>query len=328
MPNTPAIDSHLTLLREQLRPHLRHEFIAVDADRLAPLGHHYKGKVRDLFIGDTEIVMITTDRLSAFDRVLTSIPGKGAMLNAIAVHAFAQTADICPNHLIDAPHTNVLRVRKAVTLPIEIVVRRHVTGSLWRDIEANRHGVYEVELPAGVRKDQRLATPIITPSTKAAVGVHDEPISRREILARGLVDAATLDQAYVVARKLFARGEELAAAQGLILVDTKYEMGTIDGELVVIDEIHTADSSRYWLADEYAARFAAGEPQLMLDKENIRQWLIGQGYMGDGPIPHIPDDVRLDLAMVYGRLHERLLGRPFVPPARPVSESLYAALGV
>ena len=328
MTHSALSEAELALFRTQLQPHLDTEFIAIDAERLAGLGRHYKGKVRDLFIGDKEIVMITTDRLSAFDRVLTSIPCKGAMLNAIAVHAFEQTADICPNHLIDVPHPNVLRVRKADALPIEIIVRRHVTGSLWRDVEADRHGVYEVEIPADIKKDQRLDEPIITPSTKAEVGVHDEPISRRVILERGLVSPEVLDQAYDVARKLFARGEELAAAQGLILVDTKYEMGLVDGQLVVIDEIHTADSSRYWIADEFEARFAAGEPQAMLDKENIRQWLIGQGYMGDGPIPEFPDEVRLSLAEVYARLHHRLLGRPFVPPAQDVTATLYDALGV
>lgn len=314
-------------LRAALAHHLDSRFTDIDTARLSHLGRHYRGKVRDLFIGDDEIIMITTDRLSAFDVVLTAIPCKGAILNAIAVHAFEQTRDICPNHLISAPHPNVLRVRKAQPLPIEIIVRRHVTGSLWRAFEKGEHTVYEVPLPAGLRKDQRLDTPIITPSTKAAVGIHDEPISRRTILERGLVAEDVLDQAYDVARRLFARGEALAAAQGLILVDTKYEMGLIDGELVVIDEIHTADSSRYWVADTFAERFAAGQSQQMLDKENIRQWLIGQGYMGDGPIPHIPGDVRLDLAEVYTTLHERLIGRPFAPTAGSPTETLYEALG-
>jgi phosphoribosylaminoimidazole-succinocarboxamide synthase len=315
-------------LRTQLTPHLSSEFIEVDVERLGHLGEHYNGKVRDLFIGEDEILMITTDRLSAFDVVLTSIPCKGAILNAIALHAFQQTEDICQNHLIDVPHPNVIRVKKADALPIEIIVRRHVTGSLWRDIVADRHGVYEIALPANLKRDQRLDELIITPSTKAPKGIHDEPISRRVILEQGMVDETLLNQAFDVALRLFERGEALAAEHGLILVDTKYEMGTIDGELVVIDEIHTADSSRYWLADEFEARFAAGEPQAMLDKENIRQWLIGQGYMGDGPIPVISDDLRLDLAEIYGRLHEKLLGRPFVPPTRPVTETLYDAIGV
>ncbi len=315
-------------LRNQLVPHLSTEFTEIDVDRLKHLGHHYNGKVRDLFIGDDEILMITTDRLSAFDVVLTSIPCKGAILNAIALHAFAQTEDICGNHLIDAPHPNIIRVKKADALPIEIIVRRHVTGSLWRDIEANRHGVYELDLPADLKKDQRLDELIITPSTKAEKGLHDEPISRRAILEQGLVEEALLEKAFDVALRLFERGEKLAAEHGLILVDTKYEMGLIDGELIVIDEIHTADSSRYWVADQFEARFAAGASQAMLDKENIRQWLIGQGYMGDGPAPEIPDDVRLDLAEVYGRLHEKLLGKAFVPPTQPVTETLYQAIGV
>lgn len=316
-------------LRDELAKHLTSHFVDVDQDRLSSLGDHYRGKVRDLFLTDDEIIMITTDRLSAFDVVLTSVPCKGAILNAIAVHAFEQTADICPNHLIDVPHSNVMRVRRAKPLPIEIIVRRHVTGSLWRDIEANRHGVYELTLPEGLKRDQRLDDLIITPSTKAEVGVHDEPISRRAIVEQGLVDEPTLNEACDIALKLFKRGEELAAKQGLILVDTKYEMGRLpDGTLIIIDEIHTADSSRYWLAEEFEERFAKGEPQAMLDKENIRQWLIGQGYMGDGPIPDIPDDVRLDLAEVYCRLHHKLLGRPFSPPKGDVAETLYDVLGV
>ncbi|MCB9729969.1 MAG: phosphoribosylaminoimidazolesuccinocarboxamide synthase [Deltaproteobacteria bacterium] len=314
-------------LRDGLARHLRSHFVDLDTDRLAHLGTHRRGKVRELFVGDDEIWMITTDRLSAFDVVLTSIPCKGAILNAIAVAAFEATADICPNHLLEVPHPNVMRVRRADPLPIEVVVRRYVTGSLWRDLEAGRAGVYEVPLPAGIRRDQRLDQPIITPSTKAEVGIHDEPISRRVILEQGMVEEAVLDRAFELALALFARGEALAAERGLILVDTKYEFGLVDGELIVIDEIHTADSSRYWEASEYEARFAAGESQKMLDKENIRQWLIGVGYQGEGTPPEIPDAVRLDLAETYARLHERLLGRPFVPPAEDVRESLYTVLG-
>ena len=315
-------------LREALSTHLNSHFIDVDVDRLSGLGAHRRGKVRDLFVGETEIVMITSDRLSAFDVVLTSIPCKGAILNAIALKAFEDTADICANHMIDAPHPNILRVKKAEPLPVEVVIRRHVTGSLWRDIEANRHGVYEVELPANLRKDQRLDDLIITPSTKAEVGEHDEPISRRAIIEHGLVPADLLDQAFEVALKLFARGEELAAAKGLILVDTKYEFGMIGSDLVVIDEIHTADSSRYWVADEFQTRFEAGESQRMLDKENIRQWLLAEGFSGHGTPPEIPADVRLDLAEKYASLHDRLLGSPFVPGDPDVLGSLYTTLGV
>lgn len=314
--------------RSRLARHLSGHFVSVDAERLSPLGAHYRGKVRDVFTRGDAMVMITTDRLSAFDVVLTSIPCKGAILNAIAVHAFEQTAHICPNHVVGVPHPNALRVKRADPLPIEIIVRRHVTGSLWRDVEAGRAGVYGIPLPDGLRKDQRLDEPILTPSTKAAYGVHDEPIGLAAILEQGLVAPDVLERACAAAMALFRRGEELASERGLILVDTKYEMGLVDGELTVIDEIHTADSSRYWIASEFAQRFAEGRPQAMLDKENIRQWLIGQGYMGEGEIPTIPDAVRLDLAEVYCTLHERLLGRPFEVPEEGPQETLYAALGV
>jgi phosphoribosylaminoimidazole-succinocarboxamide synthase len=315
-------------LRDALISHLESDFITIDPDRLASLGEHRRGKVRDLFVGEDEILMVTSDRLSAFDVVLTTIPCKGAILNAIAVSAFEQTQDIWPNHLIDAPHPNVLRVRRADPLPIEVIVRRYITGSLWRDYEAGRHGVYEVPIPEGMRRDQRFETPIITPSTKAEVGIHDEPISQRKIVEDQMVSQALMDEAARAALLLFARGEELAAERGLILVDTKYEFGMIDGQLVVIDEIHTADSSRYWLADEYEARFQAGEQQRMLDKENIRQWLIGEGYQGEGPPPPIPDDIRLDLAEKYATLHARLLGWEFVPGEADVQGSIYRTLGV
>ncbi len=315
-------------LRDGLSRHLDSHFTEVDIARLSGFGEHRRGKVRDLFVGEDEIVMITSDRLSAFDVVLTSIPCKGAILNAITVGAFEATRDICPNHLIDTPHPNILRVRKATPLPIEVIVRRYITGSLWRDYEANRHGVYEVDIPRGLRADQRFDDLLITPSTKAEYGIHDEPISLRSIVDQGLVDRSLLDKACTVALALFARGEAIAAAQGLILVDTKYEFGLIDGELVVIDEIHTADSSRYWVADAYEARFAAGEPQHMLDKENIRQWLLGQGYKGDGEPPVIPDSLRLELAEIYANLHRRLLGRAFAPPSEDPLQSLYATLGV
>ena len=313
-------------LRQELNRYIESDFTSIDTDRLAHLGEHRKGKVRDLFLGPDEILMVTTDRLSAFDVVLTSIPCKGAILNAIAVESFRRTEDIIENHLIDMPHPNVMRVRRAEPLLIEVIVRRYVTGSLWRDVEAGTAGVYEIELPSDIKKDQRLDELIITPSTKAEVGIHDEPISRRAIVEEGLVSKELLDETCEVALKLFARGEALAAESGLILVDTKYEFGLIHGKLVVIDEIHTADSSRYWVADEYQEHFDAGEPQRMLDKENIRQWLIGEGYMGDGEPPVIPLDVRLDLAEKYAALHHKLLGEEFAVPPGNVQTTLYNVL--
>ena len=315
-------------LRDCLAQRLNDDFIETSVPQLSRFGDFYKGKVRDLFIGEKEIVMITTDRLSAFDVVLTSIPCKGAILNAIAIDAFKGTEDICPNHLIDSPHPNVLRVKRAEPVSAEIIVRRYITGSLWRDYEAGKADVYGIPFATDLARDQRFDSLVITPSTKAEVGAHDLPISRQGLIDGGFVEEKVLNDACEVALQLFRRGEERAAERGLILVDTKYEFGIIDGQLTVIDEIHTADSSRYWVSSEYEDRFNQGESQKMLDKENIRQWLVGQGYMGEGEPPEIPDDVRLDLACVYGDLYERLLGRPFEPSKIPGPAAIYESLGV
>ena len=312
-------------MRDQMVQRLTDGFTATDPTRLTECGALVRGKVRDVYVGEDELFMVTTDRLSAFDVVLTSVPCKGAILNAIAVEAFRATEDLCPNHLIEVPHPNVMRVRRTTPLPVEIILRRYITGSLWRDLHSGKAAAYEIDFPEGLKRDQRFDEVICTPSTKADVGLHDEPISEREIVARGLVSKELLDEVITKAHALFRRGEELAAARGLILVDTKYEFGlTPEGELIVIDEIHTADSSRYWVAEEYQARFEAGESQRMLDKENIRQWLIGQGYQGEGEPPHIPDEVRLDLAETYAELHDRLLGRAFEVPVCSPQESLYS----
>lgn len=313
-------------LRERLQERLQDNFVDTNVEKLSQFGTHYRGKVRDLFIGEQEILMVTTDRLSAFDVVLTSVPCKGAILNAITLAAFEATKDICPNHIIDSPHPNVLRVKRAAPISAEIIVRRYITGSLWRDYQAGKAGVYEVDFPTDLKRDQRFDEPIITPSTKAPVGEHDEPISRRNLVAQGHVEEALLNEACERAMALFKRGEELAAAQGLILVDTKYEFGVIDGELCVIDEIHTADSSRYWVAESYEALFQAGESQKMLDKENIRQWLIGNGYQGEGEPPTIPDDVRLDLAEAYAKLYGRLMGHPFDAQNLATPDRIYELL--
>ncbi len=316
------------VLRASLSARLNDNFVETDSNRLGSLGSFYKGKVRDLYIGDTEITMVTTDRLSAFDVVLTSVPCKGAILNAIAADAFKATEDICPNHLIDMPHPNILRVKKAVPIAAEIIVRRYITGSLWRDYQSGNADVYELNFSKDLQKDQRFDDLMLTPSTKAAVGEHDMPISRRGLVEGNFVAKDLLDRACDLALQLFERGEQRAAERGLILVDTKYEFGLVDGELVVIDEIHTADSSRYWVASEYEERFANGQSQKMLDKENIRKWLVEQGYMGEGEPPLIPEALRVDLAVVYSDLHERLLGRPFEPEKCVSPKHIYEALGV
>jgi len=283
-------------------------------DTRLPLPGRYAGKVRDTYDLEDRMLLIATDRLSAFDVILTSVPFKGQILNQIAAFWFDATKDIAPNHVISQPDPCALLARKCEALPVEVVVRGYITGSLWRDYQEGKAGVYGIDFPADLKKDQPFASPIITPSTKAPIGEHDEPLSSAEVVSRGLVPGPLWEEVQRRALALFARGQEIAAKQGLILVDTKYEFGLYGDELLVIDEIHTPDSSRFWEAAEYDARFAAGQEQRMLDKENIRQWLIQErGYKGQGPVPAIPDEVRVDLARKYVMNFERLTGKSFEP---------------
>ncbi len=279
---------------------------------LPALGQLYRGKVRDNYSHGDRIVMITTDRVSAFDHVLGTIPFKGELLSRLTLFWFDKVKDIAPTHLLGSPDPSVMVVKRAQALPVEIVIRGYITGSLWRDYQAGTAGAYGIDWPAGLKKDQRFEQPIITPSTKAQYGKHDVPISEAEIQRQGLVESGVWREATSVARRLFQRGQEWAASRGLILVDTKYEMGIADGKLVVIDEIHTPDSSRYWVADSYQERLAGGLEQEMLDKENIRQWLIREhGFSGQGQPPPLSDDVRVMLAMKYMEVFERLTGQAF-----------------
>jgi len=215
-------------------------------------------------------------------------------------------------------------VKRAKALPVEIIIRGYITGSLWRDYQAGKAGAYGIAWPDGLKKDQAFDEPVITPSTKAEYGRHDEPISEADIVAKGLVAPEVWREAVAIARRLFARGQEWARSRGLILVDTKYEMGIgPDGKLIVIDEIHTPDSSRYWMADTYAERFAAGKDPQMLDKENIRQWLIQEhGFSGHGTPPALTDDVRVMLASKYLDLYERLTGAKFESQVGSVAERI------
>lgn len=310
------------VLQQQLAQTLRETHL--------PLPGRRQGKVRDTYELGDEMLLVATDRLSAFDVVLTTVPFKGQILNQIAAWWFEQTKDVCPNHVISQPDPNAILARRCEALPVEVVVRGYITGSLWRDYLAGKAGVYGIDFPAGLKKDQAFEQAIITPSTKAEVGEHDEPISSEDVVKKGLVPADIWEACQQKALALFARGQELAAKQGLILVDTKYEFGLYKGELLVIDEIHTPDSSRFWEASEYEARFAAGEEQRMLDKENVRQWLIKErGYQGEGPAPEIPGDVRVDLAKKYVMNFERLTGLPFEPasgdPVARLEQNLKAA---
>jgi phosphoribosylaminoimidazole-succinocarboxamide synthase len=275
------------------------------------LGELYRGKVRDNYSKGDRIVMITTDRLSAFDRVLTTIPFKGEILNRLTTFWFEKTKDVAPNHLLDVPDPSVLVVRRLKPLAVEMVVRGYLTGSLWRDYQEGKGArAYGIDLPAQMRKDQKFERAILTPSTKEEVGKHDEPISPKELVARGTITQRQWDEMARISLDLFAAGQQWARQQGLILVDTKYEFG-VDGagKLWVIDEIHTADSSRYWIAAGSEERFQRGEDQKMLDKEFIRQWLIRErNYKGEGPLPDIPDDVRVQLAARYVDLVRTLTG--------------------
>ena len=305
---------------ESLRAQLAHTLRELD---LPGLGQLYRGKVRDNYSRGDRIVMITTDRVSAFDHVLGTIPFKGEVLSRLTMFWFDKVKDIAPTHVVDAPDPSVMVVKKAKPLPIEVVIRGYITGSLWRDYQAGRADAYGIDWPPGLKKDQKLDRPVITPSTKAEYGKHDEPISEKEILEKEIVALAVWREATAIAQRLFRRGQEWAATRGLILVDTKYEMGIADGRLLVIDEIHTPDSSRYWIAGGYDERFAAGQDQDMLDKENIRQWLIREhGFSGHGKPPPLTDDVRVMLARKYIEVFEKLTGETFTSRVGNVAERI------
>ena len=276
------------------------------------IGKHYKGKVRENFHLDNEIIMVTTDRVSAFDHVLGTIPFKGQILTEIANFWFDKTAHIVPNHIISCPDPQELVAKKAQTLPVEVIVRGYITGSLWREYSNGINGQYGFMLPDDLQMNQKFEKPILTPSTKAEYGLHDEPITRENII-NGLVDEEVYQKAEKYAMNLFDLGQRWAKEQGLILVDTKYEFGLVDGELIVIDEIHTPDSSRYWIAEDYGELYFKGEKQKMLDKENIRQWLIENGFSGEGSPPKLTDDIRILLAEQYIMLYETLIGKKFSP---------------
>ena len=295
---------------------------------LSSLGTKYEGKVRDVYRNDDRLIIVATDRVSAFDHVLGTVPFKGQILTEMARVAFEATTDILPNHVIDHPDPNVLIAKPCRPYPVEFIVRGYITGSLWRDYTSGAASAYGLDFPAGLKKDQAFRAPILTPTTKAQLGAHDEPISKRAIVTQGLLTVQQLDAAEAAVQALYARGVERAAERGLLLVDTKYELGEdADGRLTVIDEIHTPDSSRYWRADSYEARFAAGQTQAMLDKENLRQWLIDEhGFTGHGAPPALSNDIRVTLAERYTELFAIMLGRDFVPQIGSVQDRLQANL--
>ncbi|MGQ9903041.1 MAG: phosphoribosylaminoimidazolesuccinocarboxamide synthase [Anaerolineae bacterium] len=283
------------------------------------------GKVRDLYTFGRYRVLITTDRISAFDRVLGLIPHKGQVLNQLSAWWFAQTRDIVANHVVAAPDPNVTIAREAMPLPVEVVVRGYITGvtktSLWHLYAQGERAPYGIPLPDGLRKNDPLPQPIITPTTKATGGGHDEQLTREQIVRGGLLDAGLWEQVEQAALALFARGQEIARRAGLILVDTKYEFGLCDGQLVVIDEIHTPDSSRYWTAESYAA----GEPE-HFDKEFLRKWYAERGYRGDGEPPAMPADFVAQVAARYIAAYEKVTGQAFAPAEVPAEPRIIRAL--
>ncbi len=279
------------------------------------IGKKYQGKVRDNYSFDGKRIIIATDRISAFDRVLCTIPFKGQVLNQTAAFWFEKTKNIVENHVISIPDPNVLLAKECKLIPVEMVVRGYITGvtttSAWYNYEKGIRNFCGNTLPEGLEKNQKLDKPIITPSTKAEHGMHDESISSNEILKRKLVDEKIYRQMEKAALALFDFGTKLVAKNNLILVDTKYEFGMLDGKLILIDEVHTPDSSRFWIKDTYEKLFSKREEPHKLDKEYVRQFLANKGFIGDGQIPEIPDDIKVEAAKRYITAYEMVTGKEF-----------------
>jgi len=276
----------------------------------------YHGKVRDVyFIGDNLLCMVATDRISAFDVILPEgIPFKGQILNQIAAKFLEATRDIVPNWLLATPDPMVSVGYRCQGYPVEMIVRGYLCGSAWRAYKSGVREICGVRLPDGMRENEKFPTPIITPTTKAEIGTHDEDISREEIIARGLVPESEYVQMEQYALALFARGQEIAAKHGLILVDTKYEFGQCNGKVMLMDEVHTPDSSRYFYAEGYAERFAAGEPQRQLSKEFVREWLMDNGFQGKAgqQVPEMTPAIVGSITDRYVELYEGITGDKFV----------------
>jgi phosphoribosylaminoimidazole-succinocarboxamide synthase len=311
--------------------------LTLDASDLPWIGTRYQGKVRDNYsTADGKRVIVISDRISAFDRVLGTLPFKGQVLNRVADYWFETTKGIVPNHVLSTPDPNAMVCVECEPLKVEMVMRGYLTGvSSTSILTAYTRGEREFcghALPDGLSPHQALPQPLLTPTTKADQGEHDQNASREEIIASGAVSQEDFDKAAAYSRELFAFGQKLCADRGLILVDTKYEFGkTPDGEIVLIDEIHTPDSSRYWFASSYAERIADGKSPESFDKEYVRRWLVDQGFKGDGEIPTIPDEVRLEAARRYIGACEAVMGEAFEPnleaPAARLERNLRAALG-
>lgn len=312
-------------LHNVIRARLHDVLVDAEFPELPKFG---RGKVRDHYdLSGNRRLMITTDRQSAFDQVLAAVPFKGQVLTSAARFWFEQTADIVPNHVIEYPDPNVILARKLDMLPIEVVVRDYLTGStstsIWSMYQVGNRTPYGVALPDGMRKNDKLPCTVLTPTTKGAMGEHDIPITPQQIIEKGLLTAEQAAEVERVALALFARGREIAAKHGLILVDTKYEFGYDEkGVLTLGDEIHTPDSSRYWLAESYEQRHAQGQEPDSLDKEFLRLWIAARCDPYKEPIPEIPNETLIDFSSRYIDLYEKISGKNFEIPqsGEPVRE--------
>jgi phosphoribosylaminoimidazole-succinocarboxamide synthase len=300
---------------------------ALDETNL-PLPNKTSGKVRDWYdLPDGKRLIITTDRLSAFDRILGIVPYKGQVLNQLSAWWFEQTQDIVPNHIVSLPDPNAAIVQIAVPFPVEVIVRGYITGvtstALWYRYSLGERNIYGYHFPEGLRKNQALPEPIITPTTKGGITGHDERLTCSEVTEKGLLDKHVWEQVQSAALTLFRCGQEVASKAGMMLVDTKYEFGcAADGSVVLIDEVHTPDSSRFWKSDTYEKRFVAGEDPENFDKEFVRLAYAEKGYRGDGETPSMPDELWVSASERYIQIYEILTGQVFIPGAYPVQERL------
>ena len=293
-----------------------------------PLPGKTSGKVRDWYdLPDGKRLIVTTDRLSAFDRILARVPYKGQVLNQLSGWWFEQTKDIIPGHILSLPDPNAAVVTTVEPLMVEVIVRGYISGvtstALWYRYSLGERDIYGYTFPEGLTKNQALPEPIITPTTKGVAGAHDERLTVAEVVEKGILDAPTWEQVQAAALAIFKRGQELARKAGLVLVDTKYEFGRApDGRIMLIDEVHTPDSSRFWKADSYQARLDAGQEPENFDKEFVRIAYADKGYRGDGPIPDMPAELWASASERYITIYEMLSGKTFEPGAYPAEPRL------
>src|SRR3989338_6939074 len=293
-------------------------------------GPKQQGKVRDIYNLQGKRILITTDRISAFDRVLGYIPYKGQVLNQLSAFWFEKTSDIVANHLISVPHPNVSLVHEAKPYPVEMVVRVYISGvtntSIWGSYEKGERMIYGIKFPEGLHKNQKLPYPVVTPTTKAEHGGHDQPLTEKEILDKKLLSKKVWEEMKEASVKLYLRGTEICRRRGLILVDTKYEFGEYKGKMMLIDEIHTPDSSRYWKKENYQKRFEKGLEPENFDKEFFRIWYVKSGYKGDGKPPKMNTDLQLKTAMRYIKIYEMITGKTFKGLEYPLEELITESL--